>query len=317
MWEYSGVWVCSFAWVTIVQESDCLEWRCWHGPICLMVHASRRADLRYNLGKVWGVLQATVEWGESPLWPSHKLRQGNKSVDEWYNVVQAQVNFTKYPPEKAKILHRDIFLVFPAWWGICVQSHQWWECRFRQVPSKQVQQPAKRMESSKATAFHIKQVAGNPQAVQINLLRHQCTELPAGNYKKKKSSVKPRQSNYKNHGNENSQVPSQHKKWFDVKNAHQNKDRCSRCGDSTHVEGFQCPAKKFVCKACHMFGHFTSLCYQKKQAPFKSRKPKVHQLQAGSVYAKESAICSQSEDDSSSKDSFCLQVKVKHTQANL
>ena len=34
------------------------------------------------------------------------------------------------------------------------------------------------------------------------------------------------------------------------------------------------------------------------------------------VYAKDSAICSQSEDDSSSEDSFCLQVKVKHTQAN-
>ena len=43
----------------------------------------------------------------------------------------------------------------------------------------------------------------------------------------------------------------------------------------------------------------------------------MHQLQAGTVYTKESAICGQSEDDSSSEDSFCLQVKVKHTQANL
>ena len=112
-------------------------------------------------------------------------------------------------------------------------------------------------------------------------------------------------------------MPSQHKKCFDVKNAHQNKDGCSKCGDSTQVEGFQCPAKKFQFKACHKFGHFTSLCYQKKQAPFKSRKPKAHQLQEWAVYAKESAIYSQSEDDSSSQDSFCLQVKVKHTQPNL
>ena len=44
-----------------------------------------------------------------------------------------------------------------------------------------------KMESSKATAHHIKQVAGDPQAVQINLLRYQGTELPAGKYKKKKS----------------------------------------------------------------------------------------------------------------------------------
>ena len=48
-----------------------------------------------------------------------------------------------------------------------------------------------------------------------------------------------------------------------------------------------------------------------------SRKLKAHQLQAGAVYAKESAICGQSEDDSSSEDSFCLQVKVECTQANL
>ena len=31
---------------------------------------------------------------------------------------------------------------------------------------------------------------------------------------------------------------------------------------------------------------------------------------------KESAISSQSEEDSSSKDSFCLQVKIKYTQAD-
>ena len=89
----------------------------------------------------------------------------------------------------------------------------------------------------------MRQVAGGPQAAQINLLRHWCTELPAGKYKKKKSSVKSRQSNYKNPGNENPYVSSQHKKWFDVKNAHQNKEWCSKCGDSTHVEGFQGPAK--------------------------------------------------------------------------
>ena len=172
------------------------------------------------------------------------------------------------------------------------------------------------MESSKTTACHIKQVADDPQAAQINLLRHQCTELPAGKYKKKNSSAKSTPSNYKQHGSESSQVQSQHKKRFDAKSTHQYKDRCSKCGDSAHVEGFQCPAKNIQCKACHKFGHFTSLWYQKKQASFKSRKPKVHQLQAGTIYAKDSAICSHSEDDSSSEDSCCLQVKMKHTTAN-
>ena len=40
------------------------------------------------------------------------FRQGNKSIDKWYNAVQAQVNLAKYPPKTTKILHRDIFWFF-------------------------------------------------------------------------------------------------------------------------------------------------------------------------------------------------------------
>ena len=36
------------------------------------------------------------------------FKQGQRSVDEWYNVVQTQVALAKYPQETAKILHRDI-----------------------------------------------------------------------------------------------------------------------------------------------------------------------------------------------------------------
>ena len=42
-------------------------------------------------------------------------------------------------------------------------------------PASKVRQLAKKMESSKATACHIKQVAGDPQAAPINLMRHQHT----------------------------------------------------------------------------------------------------------------------------------------------
>ena len=40
------------------------------------------------------------------------FRQGNRSVNEWYNAVQAQLSLAKYPPETASILHRDIFCFF-------------------------------------------------------------------------------------------------------------------------------------------------------------------------------------------------------------
>ena len=50
-------------------------------------------------------------------------------------------------------------------------------------PASKVHQLAKKLESSKATARHIKQATSNPQAAQINLLRHQQTEQA---HKKKK-----------------------------------------------------------------------------------------------------------------------------------
>ena len=110
-----------------------------------------------------------------------------------------------------------------------------------------MRQLAKKIESSKATVHHIKQVAGDLQAVQISLLRHQHTDIPPGKHKKRKLFVKPKQVSHKNSAHENSQTSSYSKKSFDPRN----KDMCSKCGDSTHLEGFQCPAKKFQYKACH------------------------------------------------------------------
>ena len=182
-------------------------------------------------------------------------------------------------------------------------------------PASKVRQLAKKLESSKATACHIKQVAGDLQAAQINLLRHQRTELPAGKYKKKRSHMKPRQSNNKNQGHEGYHLQAQPKKKFDTRGMHNDKTRCSKCGDSVHIEGFQCPVKKYQCKACHKFGHFTSMCYQKKQAPSKHRKPKAHQIQEGSIHAHRSAPYDHSDEDGTSEESFCLQLKVKRRQA--
>ena len=96
--------------------------------------------------------------------------------------------------------------------------------------------------------------------------------------------------------------------------AHSNK--CYRCGNTIHAKGFQCPAKKFQCKVCHKFGHFTTVCYQKSQGQhssnsFQSKKPKAKQLCAGALYTLY-------DDDSSeyeleTEDTFCLQMKIHRT----
>ena len=65
-------------------------------------------------------------------------------------------------------------------------------------PASKVCQLAKKLESSKATTIHIRQVAGDPKAAQINLMCHQCTELPTSINKKRKQGIKPKQSHHKN-----------------------------------------------------------------------------------------------------------------------
>ena len=107
--------------------------------------------------------------------------------------------------------------------------------------------------------------------------------------------------------------PTYHKKSFDPSNAHKQKDRCSKCGDSTHLEGFQCPTKRYQCKSCHKFGHFSSLYFMKghqKQAYHMPHKLKVHQLTAGTMQAYDSQSESESSDNS-----FCLRLQIKCVQA--
>ena len=85
--------------------------------------------------------------------------------------------------------------------------------------------------------------------------------------------------------------------------------RCSKCGDMAHCDGFTCPGKKYQCKACHKFGHFTSQCFQRKQnLQHRFRQPKAHQIQVDESH---NHLENYSSDLSSSKDSFCLQVKVR------
>ena len=66
-----------------------------------------------TLETIWGKYEECCKPQSNEVWARFDLltsfKQGNHSIDEWYNAVQAQVNLAKYPLETAKILHRDIF----------------------------------------------------------------------------------------------------------------------------------------------------------------------------------------------------------------
>ena len=238
------------------------------------------------------------------------FHQVSKSVDEWYNSVQAQVNLAKYSSETANILHREIFWFFLHHEDLVSKTINQGSADWDKFPASKVHQLAKKCDSSKATARHIMQVAGEMQPTQIHLMRHQYTKVSNGKYKKQKPQAKPRPMQNKN---VEQKQPSHYKKSFELRSAHKKKERCSKCGDSTDLEGCQCPTKRYQCKSCHKFGHFTSLCFmigQQKQAYHKPHKPKEHQLTAGTIQTYDSHVESESSDDS-----FCLQLQIKCVQA--
>ena len=98
------------------------------------------------------------------------FRQGDHSVDEWYNAVQNQINLARYPQETAKILQRDIFWFFLKDEDFVSHTINDSNIDLDKFPASKVRQMAKKLESSKSTAKHIKQVSCEPQATQVNLL---------------------------------------------------------------------------------------------------------------------------------------------------
>ena len=123
-------------------------------------------------------------------------------------------------------------------------------------PASKVRHLAIKMEASKATVHHIKQAESDLQVAQINLMRHQQTDLPPSKHKRKAFKSGP--PSRKCHNTSEQQVPS-YKRKFDPKQAHTSKERCSKFGDSRHVEGFKCPTKNYQCKSCLKYGHFARL----------------------------------------------------------
>ena len=242
--------------------------------------------------------------------------QGERSVNKWYNAVQTQVTLAKYSQETAKILHRDIF-----WFFSRMRNLSWRQLMIVVLTSTSSPQAKwdnlQNKESSKATTKHIKQVASDPQAAQIHMMHHQHTELPSNKFKRKQKHFQSRQDNNKPYYKEKQRerMPQGHKKYNNYQ-AHTSQESSSKCGNSQHGEGFRYAASKHQCKNCHEYGHFSSLCYKKREFEHKrsleSGWPKAHQLQIGTVHMQDS-IYSQLE-ESSSYDSFCLQVILKFTQ---
>ena len=76
-------------------------------------------------------------------------------------------------------------------------------------------------------------------------MRHQKTDLPLSKAKQKQNFHKSRSKSHKRYSGEHKNQRPPHKTRFDPSQAHQRRDRCSKCGVSKHVEGFKCSSKSF------------------------------------------------------------------------
>ena len=99
------------------------------------------------------------------------FQQGNKSVDKWYNAVQTQVALDNYLPTRncqdTSKRHFWFFLKDEEFVSKTINDSN---IDLDKFPASKVRQLAKKMESSKASTRHIKQVASDPQVAQINLM---------------------------------------------------------------------------------------------------------------------------------------------------
>ena len=127
---------------------------------------------KLNLDTIWGKYEEFCKPQINKVYASFDLftnfRQGSRSVDVWHNAVQSQGNLAKYPPETVKILHHDIFWFFLHDEEFVSKTMNNNKLDLEKFQASKVRQLVKKMESSMASACHIKQVAGDLQAGQIN-----------------------------------------------------------------------------------------------------------------------------------------------------
>ena len=135
---------------------------------------------------------------------------------------------------------------------------------------------------------------------QVKTCRHNCPSLPP---KKKNCGKKPNP----NKGNQ----PQQQWQLQQQQSYSRNANQCTRCGDSQHAQGFNCPAKKYQCKTCNKIGHFTKMCFTKNLQPQSQQQHKAKPKQAYQIIIPERA--DESDDDDSSIIAYQIHTQPQKT----
>ena len=100
------------------------------------------------------------------------LQASGKEKSQWMSGIMQSRHRLLWlsTPETAKILHRDIFQLFLKDEEFVSKTKNDCNIDLDKFPASKVRQLSKKIESSKVTTRHIKQVASDPQVAQINLM---------------------------------------------------------------------------------------------------------------------------------------------------
>ena len=215
-----------------------------------------------------------------------KLSQSNKPCDDWFTILQNQLQLCNYSTETEEVLRRDLFL-----FGL---DHEGFMTKIiseepDDISTETIRQKLKKLESGRATAKYIKgtsAVSAVPASHEVNFTKQQFSKCPRQNNKsrnkRKKPSgngapppakkqhaepqqhqqpsqqkSKPYQQSQPYHGQQNQRQPQHFQR-------QQKPKECTKCGDTPHMQGFECPASRWQCKNCKKYGHFTSKCFHQK-----------------------------------------------------
>ena len=157
------------------EARKCKKIVAWSGDFCLDQYISLNLSSKdLTLEVIWKKFEEFCKLQTNELRAIFdlltSLRQADMSVDKWYNAGQTQVAQAMYPQETAQILQGDIFWFFLKDESFVFKTLNEWHVELSKFPASTVCQLTKKMESSQTTAKHMKQVARDPQAVQVDLL---------------------------------------------------------------------------------------------------------------------------------------------------
>ena len=188
MWEYSWLWTCHVPWIKEMLESHSVEWIFWHGSVCVVVLAQRRFKLNVICSKNEDFCKPQTNEVTARLtcWQASDKEKDLSMSGIMPVKLKCLLPSTN---QKEQVSYIEIFWFFLKDGEFVSKTINDLNINLDKFPASKVTQLTKKMESSKSTTRHIKAVASDTQVTQVNLMRHQRTDLPPSKSKWKQHSL--------------------------------------------------------------------------------------------------------------------------------